>query len=37
MSGNLSDQPFSIGSGRITLKNCLRDYFFLLKSLDFRL
>ena len=32
MSENLSKQPFSTGSGRMTLKNCLRDYFHLLKS-----
>ena len=30
-SGNLSDQPFSTGYGRITLKNCLQNYFHLLK------
>ena len=34
---NLSKQPFSTGSGRITLKNSLRDYFHLLKFPDFRL
>ena len=34
---NLSEQPFSIGSGRITLQNSLRDHFHLLKSSDFRL
>ena len=34
---NLSKQPFSSGSGRITLKNSLRDYFHLLKSPDFSL
>ena len=27
MSENLSKQPFLRGSGRITLKNCLREYF----------
>ena len=27
---NLSNQPFSTGSGRITLTNCLEDYFHLL-------
>ena len=37
ISRNLSEQPFSTGSGRKTLKNSLRDYFHLLKSLDFRL
>ena len=37
ISRNLSKQPFSTGSGRITLKNSLRDYFHLLKSPDFRL
>ena len=37
ISGKLSKQPFSTGSGRITLKNCLRDYFHLLKSPSFRL
>ena len=36
ISRNLSKQPFSTGSGRITLKNCLRDYFYLLKFPDFR-
>ena len=29
---NSPEQLFSAGSGRITLKNCLRDYFDLLKS-----
>ena len=29
MSENLSIQPFSRGSGRITLKNCLQEYFFI--------
>ena len=29
---NLSDQPFSTDTGRITLKNCLKDHFHLLKS-----
>ena len=37
ISRNLSKQPFSSGSGIITMKNSLRDYFYLLKSLDFRL
>ena len=32
ISGNLSKQLFSRGSSRITLKNCLRDSFHLLKS-----
>ena len=36
ISRNLSQQPFSTGSGRKTLKNPLRDYFYLLKSPDFR-
>ena len=27
ISGNLSKQPLSRGSGRITLKNCLQEYF----------
>ena len=30
ISGKLSKQSFSTGSGRITLKNCLKDYFHLL-------
>ena len=34
-SRNLSKQPFSTSSGRITLKNCLRDYFYPLNSTDF--
>ena len=34
---SLSKQPFSTGSGRITLKNSPRDYFHLLKSPDFSL
>ena len=29
ISGNLSNKTFSTGSGRITPKNCLRDYFHL--------
>ena len=37
ISRNLSKQPFPIDSGRITLKNSLRDYVHLLKSPDFRL
>ena len=37
ISRNLSEQPFSTGSGRVTLKNSLRDYFHLLKSPDFGL
>ena len=37
MSRNLSKQPFTTDSGRITLKNSLRDYVHLLKSPDFRL
>ena len=37
VSRKFSEQPFSTGSGRITLKNCLREYFRLLKSPDFRL
>ena len=37
ISRNLSKQPFSTSSGRIKLKNSLRDYFYLLKSPDFRL
>ena len=31
---NLPKQPFSTDSGRVTLKNCQRDYFPLLKSPD---
>ena len=27
ISGNLSKQPLSRGSGRITLKNCSQEYF----------
>ena len=34
---NLSKQSFSTGSGRLTLKNCLKNYFHLLKSSNFRL
>ena len=37
ISRNLSKQPFPTDSGRITLKNPLRDYVHLLKSSDFRL
>ena len=37
VSGKLSKQSFSKGSGRITLKNCLKEYFQTLKSPDFRL
>ena len=37
ISRNLSKQPFSTGSGRITLKNSLRDYSHLLKTPGFRL
>ena len=37
ISRNLSKQPFPTDSGRITLKNLLRDYVHLLKSPDFRL
>ena len=37
ISKNLSKQPFSTGSGRITVKNSPRDYFHLLKFPDFRL
>ena len=33
---NLSEQSFPAGSGRITLKNSLRDYLHLLKSSDFK-
>ena len=33
----MSKQPFPTGSGRITLKNSLRDYPHLLKSPNFRL
>ena len=34
---NLSKQSFPADSGRITMKNSLRDYFRLLKSPDFKL
>ena len=34
---NLSERPCSTGFGKITSKNCLRDYFHLLKSQDFSL
>ena len=37
MIRNLSKQSFSAGSGRITLKNSLRDYLHFLKSPDFKL
>ena len=37
ISRNLSKQPFSTGSGRVTFNNSLRDYFHLLKSPNFRL
>ena len=37
ISRNLSKHPFPTGSGRITLKNSLKDYLHLLKSPDFRL
>ena len=37
ISRNLSKQAYPIGSGRITLKNFLRDYPHLLKSPNFRL
>ena len=37
ISRNLSKQPFPTDSGRITLKNSLRDYVHLLKFPDFRL
>ena len=37
ISRNLSKQPFPTGSGKITLKNSLRDYPHLLKSPNFRL
>ena len=37
ISRNLSKQPFPIDSGRITLKNSLRDNVHLLKFPDFRL
>ena len=37
ISRNLSKQPSPTDSGRITLKNSLRDYVHLLKSPDFRL
>ena len=37
ISRNLSKQPFLTGSGRVTLEKSLRDYFYLLKSPDFRL
>ena len=37
ISRNLSKQPFSTASGRITVKNSLRDYFHLLKSSEFML
>ena len=34
---NLSKQSFPAGSGRITLKNSLRDYLHLLKSPNLKL
>ena len=34
---NLSEQSFPAGSGRIPMKNSLRDYLHLLKSPDFKL
>ena len=34
ISGNLSTPPFSTGSGKITLKNSLRNHFYFLKSPD---
>ena len=37
ISRNLSKQPFPTDSGRITLKNSLRDYVHLLNSPYFRL
>ena len=37
MNENLSDQSFSTVSGKITLKNYLGDYFYLLKFAQFRL
>ena len=37
ISRNLSKQQFPTDSGRITLKNSLRDYVHLLKFPDFRL
>ena len=37
ISRNLSKQSFPTDSGRITLKNSLRDYVHLLKSPNFRL
>ena len=37
ISRNLSKQPFSIGSGRITMKHSIRNYSHLLKSPEFRL
>ena len=36
ISGNLSKQPFSRGSGRIKVEKCLRDNFYLLKFPHFR-
>ena len=32
ISRNLFEQPFSTASGRITQINCVRDYFYLIKS-----
>ena len=37
ISRDLSKQTFPTDSGRITLKNSLRDYVHLLKCPDFRL
>ena len=37
ISSSLSKQPFPTDSGRITLKNSLRDYVHLLKFPGFRL
>ena len=31
MGRNLSKQPFLLASGKITLKNCLKDYFHIVK------
>ena len=37
ISGHISKQHFTEGSGRKTLKNLLGNYFDLFKSLHFRL
>ena len=37
ISGYLSQQPFAASFGRITLKNFLREYFYVLKYSDLRL